>query len=326
MSGNRFVRSPLLVLAAGVGATAVAVALIVSGGGFTLDEVTRASTVGLLCAAVTAFASAWQRHHLDRERRSLTQAEHDAKHDALTGLANRGELYRELEVSLRQAGVENTIFGVLFLDLDRFKLINDSMGHDVGDELLRIVAERLKAATRSSDVVARLGGDEFVLICRGLLSNDSVLAVVRQVLRSFTEPVKLDGHQQIISTSVGVAISTVDETRTPDELVRDADAAMYKAKREGSGFAVFDEAERSLLSNRLAVERDLGQAFDREQLVVYYQPIIDVEQQQLYGFEALIRWDHPERGLVSPAYFLPVAESARLMARLGELVLREACA
>jgi EAL domain-containing protein (putative c-di-GMP-specific phosphodiesterase class I) len=158
------------------------------------------------------------------------------------------------------------------------------------------------------------------------MSADSVLAVVRQIIKRFAEPVQLNGRQQVVTTSVGVAIATTDELRTPEELVRDADAAMYKAKRDRSGYAVFDDAQRILLSDRLAIERDLGRAFDDEQLIVHYQPIFDVHRRALYGFEALVRWNHPGRGLVQPDEFLPVAEDARLLARIGEIVLREACA
>jgi diguanylate cyclase (GGDEF)-like protein len=326
MTRKRLLASPLLVLVAGLGATALGLALSLSGTDLSPPEITRPTLVGAFAAGISAIVSAVQRHLIVTESQSLIQAEHDAKHDPLTGLANRTELYRELDVSLDRAKLENTVFGVLFLDLDRFKVINDSMGHDAGDELLKIVAERLRAATRATDVVARLGGDEFVLICRGLMSADSVLAVVRQILRRFAEPVQLNGRQQVVSTSVGVAIATTDELRTPEELVRDADAAMYKAKRDRSGFAVFDDAQRTLLSDRLAIERDLSRAFDEEQLLVHYQPIFDVGRKALYGFEALVRWNHPGRGLVQPEEFLPVAEDARLLAKIGEVVLREACA
>lgn len=326
MTTKRLLGSPLLVLVAGLGATAVGLALLLSGTELSPIEIARPALVGAFATGVTAIVAGLQRQVVLAESRELIQAEHDAKHDPLTGLANRTELYRELELSLDRSKLENTVFGVLFLDLDRFKVVNDSMGHDAGDELLKIVAERLRAATRATDVVARLGGDEFVLICRGLMSPDSVLAVVRQILKRFSEPVQLNGRQQLVTTSVGVAIATTDELRTPEELVRDADAAMYKAKRDRSGFAVFDDAQRIQLSDRLAIERDLGRAFDEEQLMVYYQPIFDISRRTLYGFEALVRWNHPGRGLVQPEEFLPVAEDARLLAKLGELVLREACA
>ncbi|MGI9613655.1 MAG: putative bifunctional diguanylate cyclase/phosphodiesterase [Acidimicrobiales bacterium] len=326
MTTKRLLGSPLLVLVAGLGATAVGLALLLSGTELSPIEIARPALVGTFATGVTAIVAGLQRQVVLAESRELIQAEHDAKHDPLTGLANRTELYRELELSLERSKLENTVFGVLFLDLDRFKVVNDSMGHDAGDELLKIVAERLRAATRATDVVARLGGGEFVLICRGLMSSDSVLAVVRQILKRFSEPVQLNGRQQVVTTSVGVAIATTDELRTPEELVRDADAAMYKAKRDRSGFAVFDDAQRTQLSARLAIERDLGRAFDEEQLMVYYQPIFDVKRSTLYGFEALVRWNHPGRGLVQPDEFLPVAEDARLLSKLGELVLREACA
>ncbi len=268
----------------------------------------------------------WQRFASRKNSERLNKAAHDAKYDALTGLANRAEIYRALDESLVQAKREKTVFGVLFMDLDRFKVINDSLGHDAGDELLRIVADRLRSATRSSDVVARLGGDEFVVICRSLTSGDSVEAVARQVLKRLGDPVALNGRRQTISASIGIAIANGSEERDADELIRDADAAMYKAKRDRTGYCVFDDAQRTQLTDRLDIERDLGRAIDNKQLQVFYQPIVVAATGELYGFEALARWEHPRRGYISPAEFLPIAEDARLMANIGELVLREACA
>jgi predicted signal transduction protein with EAL and GGDEF domain len=200
------------------------------------------------------------------------------------------------------------------------------MGHDAGAELLKTVAARLESITRAGDVVARLGGDEFVVICRGLLNEESVVAVAQQILRRFTDPVTLKGREHRVTTSVGVAVADGSEIRDPEALVRDADAAMYVAKRNRSGFAVFDDAHRSYLTNRLDIERELRRALDDDQLLVFYQPIVDVGADRLYGFEALVRWNHPQRGLLPPSEFLSVAEEARLMSEVGEVVLREACA
>ncbi|MFV0524490.1 MAG: putative bifunctional diguanylate cyclase/phosphodiesterase [Acidimicrobiales bacterium] len=328
MNHARIPTSPVLAAVAGLIASAAATVLVFSGVATTQPEdLYRTAVVAGAGVGVAGLVAAWQRGHSIDTSKRLSEAHHDANHDPLTGLVNRLELYRQLEETLDQARRERTVFGVLFLDLDRFKVINDSLGHDVGDDLLKIVAERLRSATRSGDVVARLGGDEFVIICRGLMTERSVVAVAEQILRRFTEPVSLKGRQQQISTSVGVAIASSDETRDPEELVRDADAAMYVAKRNRSGFAVFDEAQRSMLVDRLAIERDLRRALDTDgQLVVFYQPIMDAASDSLYALEALIRWDHPERGLIPPEQFLSVAADARLMAQIGELVLREACA
>ncbi len=326
MLDNRLLKSPALVLLAGLVATVVATILVFSGLETSSDDLTHAVAVGLLSSCGAASMSTLQRLAHYRTSQSLSQAQHDANHDVLTGLANRAELYRQLELSRRQARADDTVLGVLFLDLDRFKVVNDSMGHDAGDELLKVVAERLRACIRSTDVAARVGGDEFVVICRGLLTPDSVLAVAKQILKRFAEPVSLSGREQLVSTSVGVAIATSDDERGPEELVRDADAAMYRAKRNRSGFAVFDDHERSILVHRLDIERDLSRALSHNQLEVHYQPVVDVIGHRIHGFEALVRWRHPERGLVGPGEFLPIAHDARLMAKIGELVLREACA
>lgn len=326
MSEKRLMTSPALVLLAGLAAAATGAALVYSGAEFSGSELSRSVAVGALSACGATSMATWQRASSLKASLSLSQAANEAKIDPLTGLVNRVELYRALDESISMAKANQTVFGVLFLDLDRFKIVNDSLGHDAGDELLRIVADRLRAATRSTDVVARLGGDEFVVLCRGLLSADSVEAVAGQVIKRLSEPVSLNGRTQLISASVGVAVASIDDERSADDLIRDADAAMYKAKRDRTGYCIFDDAQRSMLIDRLDIERDLGRAIDDKQLQVYYQPIVDVSSGHLYGFEALVRWEHPDRGFVTPAEFLPIAEDARLMAKIGELVLREACA
>ncbi len=285
-----------------------------------------AGTSGAVGAIGGGIGAMWQNWSQRHNMHSLAEAEHQAQHDALTGLANRNSLFAELDRASERAKKNDTVLGVLFLDLDRFKVINDSMGHEAGDELLRIVATRLKSAVRGSDLVARFGGDEFVVVCRDLLSERSVLAVAEQILKSFQQPVSLNGAAQVVSTSIGVAIALPADTRRPEDLVRDADAAMYRAKKSRSGYAVFDEAQRQQAMNRLDIERDLVRALDEEQLVVYYQPLVDVPRKRLYGFEALVRWNHPTRGLIGPGEFLGVAEETGMMAQIGEMVLKEACA
>ena len=326
MSENRLLLSPGHVLGSGIaGATVWVVAL------FVLRDLTQENLVlvgasGLIGALAAAIGALWQNFTARHTQEYLELAEHQAKHDPLTGLLNRNALFDRLEDSLVKSKADDTVLGVLFLDLDRFKVINDSMGHEAGDELLRIVADRLGNTVRGSDVVARFGGDEFVVVCRDLINEKSVLAVAKQILKAFEEPVNLYGGAMVVSTSIGVAIARPDDTRRSENLVRDADAAMYKAKRSRSGFAVFDEVQRLQVIDRLDIERDLVKALDEEQLVVYYQPLIDVRGKRLYGFEALVRWNHPSRGLIGPGQFLSVAEETGMMARIGELVLREACA
>ncbi len=254
-----------------------------------------------------------------------TEAKHEAIHDPLTQLLNRSGLMNELETSIEDAERNDLVLGVLFLDLDRFKVINDTMGHDVGDQLLQIVAEKLKASVRSTDVVARFGGDEFVILSRGLLSSDSVISVANSILKSFAEPVILGGRTHLAATSIGIAIYQGQENVSSADLVRDADSAMFKAKRERSGYAVFDEKQHQLSVQRLEVERDLATALEENQFVVYYQPIVNLANENLYAFEALVRWRHPETGIVTPGGFLDVANEAGMLGKISDIVMREAC-
>lgn len=326
MRESRVASSPAVVTLCALGTAIVWLALLFVLLDLEQEALVAAGTMGGVVAVGASFGALWQNWTARGASEYLAQAEHDARHDALTGLFNRNALFAELEWSHRRAREADTVLGVLFLDLDRFKVINDSMGHEAGDELLRIVASRIQGAVRGSDIVARFGGDEFVVVCRDLLSERSVLAVANQILKSFTQPVSLYGGAQVISTSIGVAIARPDDPRRAEDLVRDADAAMYKAKKNRSGLAVFDEAQRLQVIDRLDIERDLVKAFEEEQFTVFYQPLIDVDHNRLYGFEALVRWNHPTRGVIGPGDFLPVAEETGMMARIGELVLREACA
>lgn len=281
---------------------------------------------GLIGAAGGSFAAVMLTIVSKPDQDKMDKDAHDARHDALTGLPNRTELFRILEESIEQHQRDDMVLGVLFLDLDRFKLVNDSMGHEVGDELLKIVAERLKSTVRSTDVVARLGGDEFVVLCRDLLSADSVVGMANQILRRFRDPVALNGQDHRVGTSIGISVASPGHIRHADDLVRAADVAMYRAKETKSGFAVFDEAQRLRLLDKMDIEQDLQKALERNELVVHYQPIVDAAARSLYGFEALVRWDHPTRGLLGPGDFLPIAEEAGLMSRIGDKVIREACA
>ncbi len=326
MQSNRFGISPGGVGVAGLGASLCALVALWLGYGLSWREL-GAAAIGAMAAIAgsTLFVGvhSWQNRN---SQVSYEKTAHQARHDNLTGLVNRIALFEELEQSVKGSRDAGTVLGVMFLDLDRFKVINDSMGHEAGDELLRIIAGRLKHTVRGSDVVARFGGDEFVIITRDLLSEKSVLAVAEQILKTFAAPVSLYGSNLVVSTSIGVAIARPDDVRTGEELVRDADAAMYKAKRSRSGYAVFDEIQRQEVTTRLDTERDLTGALDSSQFVVHYQPLISVSTRSLYGFEALVRWQHPTRGLLGPAEFLAVAEETGMMARIGEMVLREACA
>ena len=313
-------------LSSGAGAVALLVVAKVMAGAYTSQELKTVALAGSIAVLGATGPAIWLQVAHRNVKDDINQARHAAKHDALTGLINRAELYRELEVSLVQAAKDQTVVGVLFLDLNRFKIINDTLGHEAGDELLRVIASRLKATIRSTDVVARLGGDEFVVVCRDLLVVDSVINVASQVKRRFKEPVSLGGSMHEVGASIGIAIAGPGDERGPEDLLRDADSAMYKAKRERVAYVVFDDNHRSQLLDRAAVERDLARAVEEEQFVVFYQPIVDVVGWKLAGFEALLRWRHPERGLVEPRDFLMIADNVGLMSRIGKLVLRETCA
>ena len=231
-----------------------------------------------------------------------------------------------LQQALDRGQSENTAVGVLFLDLDRFKMVNDSMGHETGDLLLTLVAERLLDSVRTTDSVARFGGDEFIVICSGLMNESAISAMATDILAAFEKPLIIDGGEFVVTPSIGVAASSPDHPRLASDLLRDVDAAMYRAKRSKSGHAVYDEAQRRNAISRIQTERALRTALDNSDLEVFYQPIVDGNTRTLRELEALVRWRRPDKGLVSPDQFLPVAEEAGLMSALGELVMREACA
>ncbi len=281
---------------------------------------------GVTIALVSGGAAHTQRRMGRSTHAHMRRSEFQANHDTLTGLPNRDGLIRHLETVVSNSRQDKTTLGVLFLDLDRFKVINDTMGHSTGDELLRAVGERLVTAVRSTDLVARFGGDEFVVVCPGLVNTHSVVQIARQILAAFERPVPLGKGEMVVAPSIGIATSNAETPRTSEELVRDADAAMYRAKRARSGYAIFDEQQRQVAMSRLDTERALRIAVEARELEVYYQPIVDGRTHQLTSFEALVRWNRADVGFVGPGEFLPVAEEAGLMATIGEIVLREACA
>jgi diguanylate cyclase (GGDEF)-like protein/PAS domain S-box-containing protein len=261
------------------------------------------------------------------ERRELEdQLRHQALFDPLTGLPNRTLFFDRVERAIAHAGRRpDTDFAVLFLDLDGFKVVNDSLGHLAGDQLLVQVAERLQSCLRASDTASRVGGDEFAV----LLSDASDLTAVREAAQRLQarlgEPYELPGHQVVVSASIGITIGQGDYSR-PEEMLRDADIAMYRAKsRERGGHTVFDPAMYEGAVHRLRMESDLRQGMDDDTLHPYYQPIVDLRTGEAVGLEALARWQHPARGIVPPGDFLPIAEETGLIVPLGRRLLHAVC-
>jgi diguanylate cyclase (GGDEF)-like protein len=251
---------------------------------------------------------------------------HAAFHDALTRLPNRALFSEHLRIALERARQNKEyLFCVLFLDLDRFKNINDSLGHPCGDELLILAARRLEGCVRQTDLVARFGGDEFAVLLDGIESPADAIRVAAKVQQAISAPFKLHSHEAVTTASIGVALSSLDYSEAED-MIRDADTAMYRAKDHGKArYEIFDTAMHTRAVTLLRLESDLRLALERQELCVYYQPIISVVSGELSGFEALVRWHHPERGVISPDQFIPLAEETGLIAPLGLGVLREAC-
>ena len=265
-----------------------------------------------------------------RDISNLKQAQaeiiHNAFHDPLTDLPNRNLLLERLNVAIqRSQHLEGYRYAILFLDLDRFKVINDSLGHPVGDELLVELGKRLKKQIRLVDLVARLGGDEFVILLDDVKSAEEVVRISQKILAGFEEPFLLRGHEIFVSGSIGITIGNQIYKEAAD-LLRDADIAMYQAKVQGANsYKFFDVAMHKHVLQRLILETDLRKAIDHEDLTIRYQPIVRLCDRRWVGFEALVRWKHPERGFISPDNFIPIAEETGLIVPLDNLVFRKVC-
>jgi diguanylate cyclase (GGDEF)-like protein/PAS domain S-box-containing protein len=255
-------------------------------------------------------------------RAAEARVRHEAVHDPLTGLPNRVLLLERLGQSLQVAGAR---LAVILLDIDNFKLINDSLGHAAGDELLMQVAPRLRGALRPGDEIGRFGGDEFVVIVRGTADERGAAAIAARIVAAFESPFKLSAREHFAKVSVGVAL--VDPARsTPVSLLRDADAALYEAKNRGRArFEIFDSVMRTRTVERLAIEDDLRKALERDELHVAYQPVVALRDGSIRSLEALLRWRHPTRGPMQPGEFVPVAEESGMIGEIGRWVLRTAC-
>jgi diguanylate cyclase (GGDEF)-like protein len=259
-------------------------------------------------------------------RDSFTALDHRASHDSLTGLLNRGGFRDRLQTHLNHVSrvTHPAGYAVLFLDLDYFKLINDSLGHLVGDRLLMEVADRLRTELRSADILARLGGDEFVILLPAT-DSDLVTQIADRLIDKLKESYFIQGHELFVNSSIGIVLGSA--TADADELLRSADVALYRAKSAGRGrYELFDHRMHSDVVDRLQLETDLRHAIDRGEMRVYYQPIVDTQTQSILGFESLLRWQHPVRGMISPMEFIPIAEETGLIIALGDWVLVQSCA
>ncbi|BAH77941.1 sensor domain-containing protein [Solidesulfovibrio magneticus] len=253
------------------------------------------------------------------------QITHQAFHDALTGLPNRSLFADRLDRALTRARRRGDYqYAVLMIDLNKFKGINDTLGHQAGDQLLVEVSRRLMACVRSMDTVARLGGDEFAVILEELKSKKEVMAVVDRIGAALGKPCMLCGTTVTPGASVGIVLRTRDY-QSPEDILRDADIAMYRAKESGRPSMIFDRRMHQEILDAINLEADLRAALDRGELLLHYQPIVDVQTGRIEGFEALVRWDHPDRGLVPPVQFIPLAEETGLIQPLGRFVIAEAC-
>jgi Amt family ammonium transporter len=251
---------------------------------------------------------------------------HRASHDALTGLPNRTLFVDRLEQALHRARRSARTLAVVFVDLDDFKVVNDTHGHAAGDLLLVGLTPRLRAAVRPGDTIARFGGDEFVVLCEELSGESDAIQIAQRVADAASRPLTIGGHEIGVSVSAGLVLVEPPERASAGDVLRDADAAMYRSKRAGKGqVVVFDDGMRERLVERVALQSALRRARDRDELRLVYQPVFALDRRRMVAVEALLRWQHPQHGLLEPADFLPVAESSGLIGQIGEWAIEEAC-
>lgn len=263
---------------------------------------------------------------ITERKQTEEQLLHNAFHDVLTNLPNRAFFMKRLEQTIGHCERhEHYVFAVLFIDLDRFKTINDSLGHLVGDQLLMSVAHRLEASLRIGDTVSRLGGDEFALLLEDIAGVQDAIQVANRIHQALSEPLNLNGHEVFTTASIGIALSS-SRYRQPEDLLRDADIALYRAKASGKArYEIFDQEMHTRAIELLQLETDLRYAIERQQFLLHYQPIVSLTTGQVTGFEALVRWQHPDKGLVAPSDFILLAEETGWIGKIGGWVLQEAC-
>ena len=268
---------------------------------------------------VTTYMDATER------RRSQAKIVHMALHDALTDLPNRVLLNERLEHALTRVK-RGEIVAVHLLDLDHFKTVNDTLGHPAGDQLLKMAAERLQKLVRETDTVARMGGDEFAVLQVAIAQPADATALALRIIEAVSAPYTIDGQQVVIGTSVGIAVGPSDGM-TPDQLIRNSDLALYRAKADGRGtYRFFGPEMDAQMQARHLMEHDLRNALPAGEFELHYQPVVNLENNEISGVEALIRWRHPEKGIVPPSAFIPVAEEIGFIVPLGEWAIRQACA